>query len=77
MPQTRVSPGRSKKRLYTCPRLGLIRPAIVEEAAILDAIARIRQAAEEQEKANRSIPPAAEQPEKEEPAVAPVNALYE
>jgi hypothetical protein len=55
----------------------LIRPAIVEEAAILDAIARIRQATEEQERANRSIPPAAEQPEKEEPAVAPVNAFYE
>ena len=51
MPQTRVSPGRSKKRRYTCPRLGLIRPAIVEEPR-----SWMRspgwQAAEEQERAS-------------------------
>lgn len=77
MPQTRVSPGRSKKRLYTCPHLKPLHPAIAEQAAILDAIARIRQAAEEQKKAGCLIPPSAEQQEKKDPAAAPVNALYE
>ncbi len=77
MPQTRASPGRSEKRLYTRPHLKLLHPAIVEEASILDAIVKLRQAAQEQERASRLIPPVAEQPEKEEPAVAPVNAMYE